>query len=389
MLTVDDFDFPLPPELIAQHPASERRASRLLHINGGERHDRRFAELPLLVAAGDLLVFNDARVIRARLFGVKDSGGRVEVMVERIVDGRRALAQVRASKSPRPGCRLLLEDSFTLRVIGRSGANDEFFELELAGEKAEQAAAEATGNDLWTLLEQHGRLPLPPYITHTAEADDEARYQTVFARTPGAVAAPTAGLHFDEALLDELRARGAQTAFLTLHVGAGTFQPVRVSQIADHRMHHERYSIPAATLAAIAATRARGGRVIAVGTTSLRALEAAAAAGAFAAPPATAGTSAFAGETDIFITPGYRFRVVDRLLTNFHLPKSTLLMLVSAFAGYASIRAAYAHAIEARYRFFSYGDAMLLERTASPDSPATPATPATHSPPAPESTHAL
>lgn len=354
LLTVDDFDFALPPELIAQHPARERRASRLLHVSGpGQRRERRFAELPQLVEAGDLLVFNDTRVIRARLFGVKESGGRVEVMVERVVDGRRALAQVRASKSPKAGSRLRLEDAITLEVVGRAGANDEFFELVLVD----------AGEDLWTLLERHGRLPLPPYITHAAADEDESRYQTVFAREPGAVAAPTAGLHFDDALIDELRARGAGIAFLTLHVGAGTFQPVRVREIAEHRMHRERFSIPAATVAAIAATRARGGRVIAVGTTSLRALEAAARDGLLDPGCAEARSdAAIGGETDIFITPGYAFRVVDRLLTNFHLPKSTLLMLVSAFAGIDTIRAAYRHAIEERFRFFSYGDAMLLER---------------------------
>ncbi|MQY52078.1 tRNA preQ1(34) S-adenosylmethionine ribosyltransferase-isomerase QueA [Rhodocyclus gracilis] len=385
MLTVDDFDFVLPPELIAQHPAAERRASRLLHVRGAHaeaRSDRSFAELPQLVAAGDLLVFNDARVIRARLFGSKESGGRVEVMVERILDGRQALAQVRASKSPKPGTRLRLEDAFDVRVIGRSGANNEFFLLELCDDSAHAGGAGTTegagsteGTDFWTLLERHGHLPLPPYITHAAGVEDESRYQTVFARYPGAVAAPTAGLHFDEALLDELRARGIETAFLTLHVGAGTFQPVRVSQIAEHRMHRERFEIPAATIAAIAATRARGGRVIAVGTTSLRALEASAAA--------TGDPTAGLAETEIFITPGYRFRVVDRLLTNFHLPRSTLLMLVSAFAGLDTIRAAYRHAVEQRYRFFSYGDAMLLERADTADTPNQP------QPPAPESTHAL
>lgn len=340
-LTVDDFDFPLPPELIAQHPASERTGSRLLHVDGERLHDRRFAALPGLLAPGDLLVFNDTRVIKARLFGQKESGGAIEVLLERIVDSRHALAQVRASKSPKPGSRLRLEDAFELRVLGREG---EFFALELIGD-----------GDLWQLSEAHGHLPLPPYITHAAETADEGRYQTIYARQPGAVAAPTAGLHFDEPLLEELRASGVNTAFLTLHVGAGTFQPVRVQNIAEHRMHRERFEIPAATAQAIAATRAAGGRIVAVGTTSLRALESAACeAGSLQAGPA---------ETDIFITPGYRFRVVDRLITNFHLPKSTLLMLVSAFAGTDNIRAAYAHAVAERYRFFSYGDAMLLERS--------------------------
>ena len=343
-LTVDDFDFPLPPELIAQHPAAERRGSRLLHVAGRQLADRCFADLPALVRAGDLLVFNDTRVIKARFFGVKDSGGRVEVLLERIVDERHAIAQVRASKSPKPGTTLRLADAFTVVVTGRGGAAGEFFTLELVDR-----------GSLWDLAESHGRLPLPPYIAHPADAGDEARYQTVYAREPGAVAAPTAGLHFDEAMLETLRAQGVNTAFLTLHVGAGTYQPVRVDKIADHRMHSERFEIPQATADAIAAARAAGGRVIAVGTTSLRALES-------AAHPTGGTVRAGGAETDIFITPGYRFQVVDRLITNFHLPKSTLLMLVSAFAGVEAIRAAYAHAVAGRYRFFSYGDAMLLER---------------------------
>ena len=342
MLTIDDFDFDLPSALIAQQPTPERTASRLLELADGGLHDRRFSELPQLVDAGDLLVFNDTRVIRARLFGHKESGGQIEVLIERIIDARHALAQIRASKSPKPGSRIVLEDAIALNVCGRSGKHDEFFALELAGP-----------GDLWTLIERHGRLPLPPYITHAAGSDDEARYQTVFARQPGAVAAPTAGLHFDDALLGQLAARSVEVAWLTLHVGAGTFQPVRVHAVAEHRMHAERFEIPPATIAAIARTRARAGKVIAVGTTSLRALEAAAQGGELRAG---------AAETDIFITPGYRFQVVDRLITNFHLPKSTLLMLVSAFAGLDAIRTAYAHAIRHGYRFFSYGDAMLLSR---------------------------
>jgi S-adenosylmethionine:tRNA ribosyltransferase-isomerase len=344
-LTVDDFDFPLPPELIAQHPAAERTGSRLLHVCGERLADRQFAELPGLVRAGDLLVFNDTRVIKARFFGQKDTGGQVEVLLERIIDATHAIAQVRASKSPKPGTKLTLAAAFDVVVTGRAGASDEFFALETVDRSS----------DLWALAEQYGKLPLPPYIEHPADGADETRYQTVYARAPGAVAAPTAGLHFDEAMLATLKAQGVGTAFLTLHVGAGTYQPVRVDQIADHRMHSERFEIPQATAEAIAATRAAGGRVIAVGTTSLRALE-------------SAGNShgtvrAGSAETDIFITPGYRFQVVDRLITNFHLPKSTLLMLVSAFAGYDAIRAAYAHAVAERYRFFSYGDAMLLERS--------------------------
>ena len=342
MLTIDDFDFDLPSELIAQQPTPERTASRLLELADGGLYDRRFSELPQLVDAGDLLVFNDTRVIRARLFGHKESGGQIEVLIERIIDARHALAQIRASKSPKPGSRIVLEDAIALNVCGRSGKRGEFFALELAGP-----------GDLWTLIERHGRLPLPPYITHPAGSDDEARYQTVFARQPGAVAAPTAGLHFDDALLGQLAACSVEVAWLTLHVGAGTFQPVRVHAVAEHRMHAERFEIPPATIAAIARTRARAGKVIAVGTTSLRALEAAAQDGEL---------HAGAAETDIFITPGYRFQVVDRLITNFHLPKSTLLMLVSAFAGLDAIRTAYAHAIRRGYRFFSYGDAMLLSR---------------------------
>ncbi|MDR0777533.1 MAG: tRNA preQ1(34) S-adenosylmethionine ribosyltransferase-isomerase QueA [Azonexus sp.] len=344
-LTVDDFDFPLPPELIAQHPAPERRGSRLLHVDGGRLDDRRFADLPQLLRAGDLLVFNDTRVIKARFHGVKDTGGQVEVMLERIVDARHAICQIRASKAPKTGCQLRLADAFTVRMCGRAGSDGDFFALELSED----------GN-FWDLAERHGKLPLPPYIAHPADGADETRYQTVYARTPGAVAAPTAGLHFDEAMLETLKAQGIHTAFVTLHVGASTYRPMRVEKIADHRMHSERYEIPAATAAAVAATRAAGGRVIAVGTTSLRALESATSQADGSLHPGGA-------ETDIFITPGYRFRVVDRLITNFHLPKSTLLMLVSAFAGCAAIRAAYTHAIDERYRFFSYGDAMLLERT--------------------------
>jgi S-adenosylmethionine:tRNA ribosyltransferase-isomerase len=343
MLTLADFDFDLPPELIAQHPARERGGSRLLHVAGDTLQDRQFAELPQLIASGDLLVLNDTRVIKARLFGHKESGGQVEVMIERIIDTCHALAQIRASKSPKAGSRILVEKAFSLKVLGRSREQSEFFALELIG-----------AGDLYALVEAHGHLPLPPYITHAAAHDDEARYQTVFARHEGAVAAPTAGLHFDQAMLAQLTAQGAELAWLTLHVGAGTFQPVRVHNLAEHQMHSERFNIPPATVEAIARTRARGGRVVAVGTTSLRALEAVAASGALCAG---------AAETNIFITPGYRFRVVDRLITNFHLPKSTLLMLVSAFAGTATIRKAYSHAIAERYRFFSYGDAMLLERT--------------------------
>jgi S-adenosylmethionine:tRNA ribosyltransferase-isomerase len=336
-LTLDDFDFDLPPHLIAQAPLARRSASRLLALDGSSLADRMFVALPDLLTAGDLLVMNDTRVLHARLFGCKDSGGQVEVLVERPLGDDEVLAQVRASKPPKPGSQIRLEEAFDATVIGREG---EFYRLRFPG-------------DALALLEAHGRLPLPPYIERSAGSDDESRYQTVFARETGSVAAPTAGLHFDEELLTRLKAKGVGTAHVTLHVGAGTFQPVRVQNIAEHRMHCERYHLPQATVDAIAATKAAGGRVIAVGTTSLRTLESAARIG-----PLSAGS----GETDIFITPGFDFQVADLLITNFHLPKSTLLMLVSAFAGMEAIRAAYRHAIAHQYRFFSYGDAMLIHR---------------------------
>ncbi len=337
MLTLDDFDYFLPPERIAQAPPAERSASRLLVMRGESLEDRHVRDLPEILRPGDLLVMNDTRVIHARLFGRKETGGQVEVLVERIAADGEVIAQVRASKPPKPGSRLRLEDAFDAEVLGRLG---EFWRLSFAG-------------DAFALVERHGRLPLPPYITHAPTAADEERYQTVFARAPGSVAAPTAGLHFDPPLLSALAARGIATAQVTLHVGAGTFQPVRVRNIALHRMHRERYEVPQATVAAIAACRARGGRVVAVGTTTLRTLETAALGGELVAG---------SGESELFVTPGFAFRVVDVLFTNFHLPKSTLLMLVSAFGGMEEIRAAYRHAIEHGYRFFSYGDAMLIER---------------------------
>lgn len=344
-MRVSDFDFDLPPELIAQFPPATRGASRLLHVDAaGACHDRRFADLPALLRPDDVLVLNDTRVIKARLHGQKDTGGKVELLVERVTDECEALAFVRASHAPKPGAAIVLADGTTLEVLARQ---DDLTRLRFA-------------RPVLDVLDALGRLPLPPYIEHDPTADDEARYQTVYANEPGAVAAPTAGLHFDEAMLATLAARGIAAARVTLHVGAGTFQPVRVDAVADHVMHSERYTIPQATVDAIAAARARGGRVVAVGTTSLRALEAAALQAESQPGPLAAGS----GETDIFITPGYRFRVVDALITNFHLPKSTLLMLVSAFAGYDVIRAAYARAIQNRYRFFSYGDAMLLETPA-------------------------
>ena len=337
MLTLDDFDYHLPPERIAQAPLAERSASRLLVLDGEALSDRGIRDLPSLLDPADLLVMNDTRVLHARLFGRKDSGGQVEVLVERPLGGDEALAQVRASKPPRAGSQLLLEETLTVEVVERNG---EFYRLRFPGDAVE-------------LIERYGRLPLPPYITHAATGADEERYQTVFARHRGSVAAPTAGLHFDPALLGALAQRGIATARVTLHVGAGTFQPVRVHDLAEHRMHRERYEVPQATVAAVTACRDRGGRVVAVGTTTLRTLETAALSGQLIAG---------AGESELFVTPGFRFRVVDVLLTNFHLPKSTLLMLVSAFAGMEPIRAAYRHAIAHQYRFFSYGDAMLIHR---------------------------
>lgn len=338
-LTLDDFDYALPPELIAQAPLPNRADSRLLVLDGDDLSDRSFSDLPELLNPGDLLVFNDTRVIHARLHGVKATGGQVEVMVERAVGPHEALAQIRASKSPPTGSRIRVADAFDVVVLGRVG---EFYHLRFP-----------TQDNLLELLERHGKLPLPPYIRRSADDADESRYQTVYAREPGSVAAPTAGLHFDEAMLERLLARGVRIAWLTLHVGAGTFQPVRANDLGEHRMHRERYVLPEETVTAIAATREAGGRVIAVGTTSLRALEGAVQDGTL--EPGS-------GETDLFVLPGFRFQVVDALITNFHLPKSTLLMLVSAFAGMQAVRSAYAHAVAGSYRFFSYGDAMFIAR---------------------------
>ncbi|MES2932960.1 MAG: tRNA preQ1(34) S-adenosylmethionine ribosyltransferase-isomerase QueA [Pseudomonadota bacterium] len=335
MYSLSDFDFDLPPQLIAQTPLPQRSASRLLHVDSTALIDRRFSDIVSQVAAGDVMVFNDTRVLKARFFGVKETGGKVEVLVERVIDSRHVHAQVRASKSPPAGSTIRLADAFDVVVGARVG---EFYTL-------------AFPADVFELIETHGRLPLPPYIEHDADAFDETRYQTVYSREPGAVAAPTAGLHFDQDLLDQLQAKGVEFAYVTLHVGAGTFQPVRTENLAEHKMHTEWYTVPSATVDAIHRAKAAGRDVIAVGTTSLRALESASQSGQL-----TAGSA----DTALFITPGYRFKTVTRLITNFHLPKSTLLMLVSAFAGYAQIRAAYAHAIAQGYRFFSYGDAMLL-----------------------------
>ncbi len=332
----------LPPALIAQAPAQRRGAGRLLHVRGPRRDDHAFADLPRLLRSGDLVIFNDTKVLKARVFGTKRSGGRVELLVERIDGEHRAWVQLRASHPPKVASVLLLPGGASATVNAR---DDRFFLLEFA----------ATG-PLVDWLDRHGEVPLPPYIGRAATGDDALRYQTVYAREPGAVAAPTAGLHFDETMLAALDAAGVARAFVTLHVGAGTFLPVQTEDLTQHRMHREWFAIPAATVEAIGAARARGGRVVAIGTTSLRALESAA--------RAPEGLRPGTGETDLFITPGYAFRLVDLLLTNFHLPRSTLLMLVSAFAGFDAIRAAYAHAIAQRYRFYSYGDAMLLEREA-------------------------
>ncbi|WP_066267929.1 tRNA preQ1(34) S-adenosylmethionine ribosyltransferase-isomerase QueA [Hydrogenophaga palleronii] len=356
VFTVADFDFHLPPELIAQHPAAERSASRLLDGRADAPVDRVFRELPALLKDGDLLVFNDTQVVKARLFGQKASGGQLEMLIERVLlpheasDGtaHEVVAHLRVSKKPQPGGRLhmaggLGRGGFDAVYLGRwPDEQGQLFRFRLHGPADETP---------YELMARHGHVPLPPYIDHGDDADDERRYQTVFARVPGAVAAPTAALHFDETVLAELATRGVRRASVTLHVGAGTFAPMKAGRIEDHVMHHERYAIPSETVQAIADCRARGGRVVAVGTTTVRTLE------------SWARSGEAQGDTNIFITPGFGFRVVDLMVTNFHLPQSTLMMLVSAFAGYEHIRALYAHAIEERYRFFSYGDAMLLQRT--------------------------
>jgi S-adenosylmethionine:tRNA ribosyltransferase-isomerase len=329
-MLVSEFDYALPDELIAQHPAAQRTASRLLRLDAasGRIDDLKFADLPSLVGPQDALVLNDTRVIKARVFGRKPSGGRVEIFVERVLGPREALALMRAGHAPKAGVEILVED-VKATVEGREG---ELYRVRFS-------------DDVERVLERHGTVPLPPYITHVPDAQDAERYQTVFASKPGAVAAPTAGLHFDGKMLKSIEARGARIAYLTLHVGFGTFHPLRVEKVEAHRMHRERYSIPRSTLEAL-----KGRHVLAVGTTALRALE------TFSL------TKQSSGETDLFIYPGFKFRVVQRLLTNFHLPKSTLLMLVSAFAGRETVMKAYRHAIAQRYRFFSYGDAMLIER---------------------------
>lgn len=339
--TLSDFDFTLPPELIAQHPAAERSASRLLVPTASHFEDRIFKDLPSLLDAGDLLVFNDTKVIKARVFGEKATGGKLELLIERVLPGHEVVAHMKVSKKPLPGAKLHLAGGCEAVLLGRwPDAQGALFHLRLDREPH-------------AVMAEHGHVPLPPYITHSDTEEDEQRYQTVFARAPGAVAAPTAALHFDAGVLSALEARGVHRANVTLHVGAGTFAPVKTENIAEHTMHSEWYEVPATTQQAIADCRARGGRVVAVGTTTVRTLE------------SWAQSGLASGDTQIFITPGFEFQVIDRLITNFHLPKSTLMMLVSAFAGYEPIMALYRHAIAQRYRFFSYGDAMLLSRRQS------------------------
>jgi len=338
--TLSDFDFQLPPELIAQHPAAERSASRLLDGRGAQPVDRIFRDLPGLLQPGDLLVFNDTQVVKARLFGEKPTGGKLELLVERVLPGFEVVAHMKVSKKPPVGTVLQMTGGYTAELLGRwPDEEGQLFRLRFSEEPH-------------LMMEQHGHVPLPPYIEHGDSAEDVARYQTVFAAKPGAAAAPTAALHFDAGLLAALDARGVKRASVTLHVGAGTFSPVKTENLAEHRMHREWYEVPAATQLAIAETKARGARIVAVGTTTIRTLE------------SWAQTGQASGDTEIFITPGFEFQVADLLVTNFHLPKSTLMMLVSAFAGYEHIMGLYRHAISQRYRFFSYGDAMLLERSA-------------------------
>ena len=337
--TTSDFDFALPPELIAQHPAPERSGSRLMDGSGAAPVDRRFTDLPALLREGDLLVFNDTQVVKARLFGEKPSGGKLELLIERVLPDGTVAAHMKVSKKPRAGTVLRMAGGFEAELLGRwPEPQGPLFHLRLS-------------SDAYALMAAYGHVPLPPYVTHADTAEDESRYQTVFAKNPGAVAAPTAALHFDDALLAAIDARGARRACVTLHVGAGTFQPGKTEALADHAMHRERYHVPPETVQAIADCRARGGRVVAVGTTSVRTLE------------SWAGSGEPSGDTGIFITPGFDLKVVDALITNFHLPRSTLMMLVSAFAGYERVMALYAHAVQQRYRFFSYGDAMWLLRS--------------------------
>ena len=345
IFTTSDFDFALPPELIAQHPAPERSSARLLDGGGAQPVDRIFRDLPTLLSRDDLLVFNDTQVVKARLFGAKPTGGRLELLIERVLPDGSVAAHMKVSKKPPAGTVLRMDGGFAATLLGRwPDAEGALFHLRLSG-------------DAYVIMAAHGHVPLPPYIEHGDTDEDVARYQTVFAKNPGAVAAPTAALHFDETVLAALDARGVQRAAVTLHVGAGTFQPVKSEQLAEHVMHRERYHVPQATQDAIAACRAQGGRVVAVGTTTVRTLE------------SWAQSGQASGDTGIFITPGFGFRVIDALVTNFHLPRSTLMMMVSAFAGYEHIMALYRHAVAQRYRFFSYGDAMWLLRRRQPPAP--------------------
>lgn len=345
-MRVADFSFELPEELIARYPKADRSASRLMTLNGdsGVIADETFTDLIGHIAPGDLLVFNNTRVIPARLFGQKASGGKLEVLVERLLDENRVLAHIRCSKSPKPGSEILLEGAVKATMVAR---HDALFELEFHGEKS-----------VLTVLDEIGHMPLPPYIDRPDEDSDRERYQTVYNEKPGAVAAPTAGLHFDNEMMAKLKAKGVNFAFVTLHVGAGTFQPVKVDEIADHIMHAEYIEVPTEVVEQVNQTKANGGKVIAVGTTSVRSLESA----AKIAKDQNKEFGEYYGDTDIFITPGYEFQIVDALVTNFHLSESTLLMLVSAFSGYDNIIAAYKHAVAEQYRFFSYGDAMFLTK---------------------------
>ena len=345
---LSDFDFELPESLIAQHPAAERSGSRLLDGTGATSVDRSFKDLPGLLRAGDLMVFNDTKVINARLFGEKTTGGKVELLIERVLGGNQVAAHMRVSKKPEVGATIKMvcaegqEDGLCATLLGRwPNVDGPIYRFVLSNDR---------GDDPYTLMERHGHVPLPPYITHSDSPEDVQRYQTVFAKNPGAVAAPTAALHFDEGVFAQLDAMGVQRAHVTLHVGAGTFQPVKTENLAEHQMHSEWYNVPPETQAAIAACKARGGRIVAVGTTSVRTLE------------SWAKTGVASGDTNIFITPGFEFQLVDVLVTNFHLPKSSLMMLVSAFTGYDHVMGLYREAIARGYRFFSYGDAMLLSR---------------------------
>lgn len=356
VFTLSDFDFTLPPELIAQHPAPERSSSRLLDGTGPEPVDRIFRDLPSLLLPGDLLVFNDTQVVKARLFGEKSTGGKLELLIERVLPGHEVAAHMKVSKRPSVGTVLNMVGGYTATLLGRwPDAHGQLFHLRFS-------------DDPLALMQQHGHVPLPPYIEHGDSAEDEARYQTVFAAKPGAAAAPTAALHFDAGVLAALEARGVRRASVTLHVGAGTFSPVKTENLAEHRMHSEWYEVPLATQDAIRQTKARGGRIVAVGTTTVRTLESWAKENGVGSELRTlqsvvdSALTPFSADTTIFITPGFQFKLVDVLITNFHLPKSTLMMLVSALAGYAHVMALYRHAMAHQYRFFSYGDAMLLTR---------------------------